>query len=104
MREEVKIKILQSLLDEVTKKYDYFIANRERIYKETYEMAVKDSLTGLYNRQYFEDFVVKLIKKGLRENRDFSVIFIDLDNFKPINDNYGHAKGDKVLKKVATNI
>jgi diguanylate cyclase (GGDEF)-like protein len=101
MREEVKIKILQSLLDEVTKKYDYFIANRERIYKETYEMAVKDSLTGLYNRQYFEDFVVKLIKKGLRDNRDFSIIFIDLDNFKPINDNYGHAKGDEVLKKVA---
>jgi diguanylate cyclase (GGDEF)-like protein len=101
MREKVKIKILQSLLDEVTKKYDYFIANRERIYKETYEMAVKDSLTGLYNRQYFEDFVVKLIKKGLRDNRDFSVIFIDLDNFKPINDNHGHAKGDEVLKKVA---
>jgi diguanylate cyclase (GGDEF)-like protein len=101
MREKAKIKILQSLLDEVTKKYDYFIANRERIYKETYEMAVKDPLTGLYNRQYFEDFVIKLIKKGLRENRDFSVIFIDLDNFKPINDNYGHAKGDKVLKKVA---
>jgi diguanylate cyclase (GGDEF)-like protein len=101
MREEVKIKILQSLLDEVTKKYDYFIVNRERIYKETYEMAVKDSLTGLYNRQYFEDFVVNLIKKGLRENRDFSLIFIDLDNFKPINDNYGHAKGDEVLKKVA---
>ncbi|MBX0312598.1 MAG: GGDEF domain-containing protein [Sulfurihydrogenibium sp.] len=100
MREEIKIKILQSLLDEVTKKYDYFIANRERIYKETYEMAVKDSLTGLYNRQYFEDFVVKLIKKGLRENRDFSVIFIDLDGFKPINDNYGHAKGDEVLKNV----
>jgi diguanylate cyclase (GGDEF)-like protein len=101
MREEVKIKILKSLLDEVTKKYDYFIANRERIYKETYEMAVKDSLTGLYNRQYFEDFVVKSIKKGLRENRDFSLIFIDLDNFKPINDNYGHTKGDEVLKKVA---
>jgi diguanylate cyclase (GGDEF)-like protein len=101
MREEVKIKILQSLLDEVTKKYDYFIANRERIYKETYEMAVKDSLTGLYNRQYFEDFVVKLIRKELRENRDFSLIFIDFDNFKPINDNYGHIKGDEILKKVA---
>jgi diguanylate cyclase (GGDEF)-like protein len=101
MREEVKIKILRSLLDEITKKYDYFIANRERIYRETYRMAVRDSLTGLYNRQYFEDFVVKLIKKELRENRDFSVIFIDLDNFKPINDNYGHTKGDEILKKVA---
>jgi len=101
MREDIKIKILQSLLDEVTKKYDYFIANKEKIYKETYEMAVKDHLTGLYNRQYFEDYVVNLIKKGLREDRDFSLVFIDLDNFKPINDNFGHAKGDEVLKKVA---
>jgi diguanylate cyclase (GGDEF)-like protein len=101
MREDIKIKILQSLLDEVTKKYDYFIANKEKIYKETYEMAVKDHLTGLYNRQYFEDYVVNLIKKGLREDRDFSLVFIDLDNFKPINDNFGHAKGDEVLQKVA---
>lgn len=101
MREDIKIKILQSLLDEVTKKYDYFIAHQEKIYKQTYEMAVKDHLTGLYNRQYFEDYGVNLIKKGLREDRDFSLVFIDLDNFKPINDNFGHAKGDEVLQKVA---
>ena len=101
MREDVKIKILQNLLEEITKKYDYFISIKDRIYKETYEMAVKDSLTGLYNRYYFEDLSLKLIKKAVRENRDFSVIYIDLDNFKPINDNYGHSKGDEVLKDVA---
>jgi diguanylate cyclase (GGDEF)-like protein len=65
-------------------------------------MAVKDPLTGVYNRQYLEDYLLKLIKKAKRnKNEKIMVIFFDLDNFKPINDNFGHNTGDKVLKEVA---
>ena len=102
MREEIKIKILQALLEEVTKKYDDSIAEKEKLLQKTFEMAVNDSLTGLYNRQYMQNYLLNLIKKAKRnKNEKFAVIFLDLDNFKYVNDNFGHNKGDEVLKKVA---
>lgn len=101
MREEIKIKILQNLLDEITKKYDYFISLREQEYKKTYEMAVKDSLTGFYNRYYLEDYLEKVLQKAERENSQVSLIFMDIDNFKHVNDFFGHAKGDEVMKSIS---
>ena len=101
MSKDVQIRILKALLDEVTKKYDFFIENRERLYKQAYELAVKDPLTGLYNRHYLEDYAKKLISKALRNKNEVSLMFLDLDNFKPINDTYGHEKGDEALKEVA---
>jgi len=102
MREEIKIKILQALLEEVTKKYDDSITEKEKLLQKTFEMAVNDSLTGLYNRQYMQNYLLNLIKKAKRnKNEKFAVIFLDLDNFKYVNDNFGHNKGDEVLKKVA---
>ena len=63
------------------------------------EIALRDDLTGLYNRRFF-DFILDKYKI---EDKDIEkgLIFIDLDNFKPINDKYGHDIGDKVLKEVA---
>ncbi|MGB9766013.1 MAG: GGDEF domain-containing protein [Sulfurihydrogenibium sp.] len=101
MREEIKIKILKNLLEEVTKKYDYFISQRETVLKKTYQMAITDSLTGLYNRYFFIDRLYYEIERSIRENLEFYLIMFDLDNFKPINDKYGHLKGDETLKKIA---
>lgn len=102
MREEIKIKLLQNLLKEVTKKYDSILYLKEQKLKDTYLMAIKDELTGLYNRYYLKDYLVKLIEKLKRnKNNKLFLIFIDLDNFKLINDTYGHNKGDNVLKEVA---
>ncbi|MGC9188016.1 MAG: GGDEF domain-containing protein [Sulfurihydrogenibium sp.] len=101
MREEIKITILKNLLEEVTKKYDYFISQRESVLKKTYQMAITDSLTGLYNRYFFIDRLYYEIERSIRENLEFYLIMFDLDNFKPINDKYGHLKGDETLKKVA---
>lgn len=61
-----------------------------------------DQLTGLPNRKLFDEYSQKLRKLAIRNKKNISVAFIDLDNFKPINDQFGHQFGDKVLCKVAS--
>jgi len=101
MREKVKIKLLQNMLEEVTKKYDYFISLQNEKMKHTFEMAVKDSLTGLYNRQYLDEYSKQALGRVDRYENILVLIFIDLDNFKYVNDYFGHNEGDKVLKAIA---
>lgn len=64
------------------------------------ELSVRDPLTGLYNRRRFEEFLKYEIIRAGRHERGFSVIMIDLDNFKYINDTFGHPIGDMVLKEL----
>jgi diguanylate cyclase (GGDEF)-like protein len=97
----VKTRLLKNLLNEVTKKYDELLEEKERIFEKTYEMSITDSLTGLYNRNYVLERLNQELARNLREKNSFSVIIFDLDNFKKINDKYGHLKGDEVLKKVS---
>jgi diguanylate cyclase (GGDEF)-like protein len=61
------------------------------------DIALKDEMTGLYNKRFFE-FIIDKYKKNEIET---GLIFIDLDDFKILNDNYGHLFGDKVIKKTA---
>ncbi|UCF70092.1 MAG: GGDEF domain-containing protein [candidate division WOR-3 bacterium] len=60
-----------------------------------------DKLTGLYNRQYFDRIAPQEIKKAKAARRQLSVLFIDLDHFKDINDQHGHRVGDEVLRAIA---
>lgn len=102
MREKIKIQILQNMLEEVTKKYDYFIAQQNKIMQQTFEMAIRDELTGLYNRQYLVEYSNNIFNKISRNDDSIIIlIFIDIDNFKHVNDTYGHKEGDLVLKTVA---
>ncbi|MBI3222619.1 MAG: diguanylate cyclase, partial [Nitrosomonadales bacterium] len=66
------------------------------------ELSVRDPLTGLYNRRKFEEFLRHEIIRSVRHDRSFSVIMIDLDNFKYINDTFGHPIGDLVLKELTS--
>ncbi|MRJ06407.1 MAG: hypothetical protein C6I01_02660 [Epsilonproteobacteria bacterium] len=100
MREEIKIKILQNILKEVTKKYDYFISKQQDILEKTFEKAIRDSLTGLYNKQYLFEYGHNLEKQHRKINKPFVIVFFDLDNFKEVNDKEGHPKGDKILKEL----
>lgn len=65
------------------------------------EQAVTDSLTGLYNRRHFEETLKREVSRAQRQNQPFSIIGIDLDFLKKINDEYGHAYGDLAIKTVA---
>jgi len=64
-----------------------------------YGMAILDPLTDLYNRRYGGECLQKEITRAERHNYDLAVIVLDLDNFKQINDQFGHAAGDEVLKE-----
>lgn len=70
--------------------------------KILFEMATKDSLTGAYNRNYFTDVFDKKASEAKRTGIPFSVILLDVDHFKIVNDQYGHLKGDYVLKEIAS--
>ena len=66
--------------------------------------ATYDNLTGLPNRLLFRVHLKKAIETTRREKNGVAVLFIDLDRFKPVNDNHGHAVGDKLLKEIAKRI
>lgn len=66
--------------------------------------SLRDPLTGLYNRRYMEDALDRYISLAERSGNATSVIMIDLDNFKRLNDENGHAKGDAVLCDVASQL
>lgn len=73
------------------------IALREKLRNQ----ALRDPLTGLYNRRYMEDTLDRQVRLAEREHRKVSVIMIDLDHFKRLNDEHGHATGDAVLRETA---
>lgn len=63
-----------------------------------------DELTGAPNRRIMQDRIQQLISSSARRQHTFAVLFIDLDHFKPVNDRYGHAVGDKVLQHVVSRL
>lgn len=72
--------------------------------KEIEHLAQIDSLTKIYNRNYFDVILNKKIKNSNINNEVFSLIFIDIDFFKKINDTYGHHKGDSILIRLTEQI
>lgn len=71
---------------------------------ELHELAITDSLTGLNNRRYFFELAEKELARARRYQRPVSVVMLDLDNFKQVNDQYGHLVGDQILQAVAKRV
>lgn len=72
--------------------------------KASIEMAITDPLTGLYNRRYLETHLSHLMEHYVNRSKALSVLAIDADFFKSINDGYGHDAGDKVLRELSSRI
>lgn len=69
---------------------------------ELNELALTDKLTGIFNRQAFEIDTKDIINKAVKIEETFSLMMFDIDNFKNVNDNYGHHTGDQLLRKITT--
>jgi len=78
--------------------------NERKIMKELQNKAITDSMTGLYNRRYFNEKTPKILQTAQRNNAYISFFILDIDYFKNYNDYYGHQAGDEALKKVAQSL
>ena len=78
--------------------------NRANVYAEILKHATLDALTGFYNRRQLEERIKQEVSGAKRQNRNLCAIMIDIDYFKNVNDTYGHATGDLVLKTVSRTI
>ncbi|STX52379.1 Diguanylate kinase [Legionella busanensis] len=86
------------LIKDVDQHVVYDLAKMVEMELESLQLAITDELTGLSNRRGFLKIANYLFQKCQRENQVFNLLFFDLDKFKHINDQFGHAEGDKVLK------
>ncbi|SMC97843.1 PocR ligand-binding domain-containing protein [Sporomusa malonica] len=80
------------------------ITREKRSEEQIQQYAYHDHLTGLPNRRLLDDRLSVAIAQAKRENELIAVIFLDLDNFKPVNDTYGHDAGDELLQQLANRI
>jgi len=88
--------LFQSVADQVAAALE-----NAQLYQRTRELTTRDDLTGLFNRRHFFDQLEKEVQRARRYTRSFSLLMLDLDDFKRYNDTYGHLKGDEGLKEVA---
>jgi diguanylate cyclase (GGDEF)-like protein len=65
------------------------------------EQAIRDPLTGLFNRRFFDEYFKNELIKSVREEKPISLLMVDIDHFKSVNDRFGHEVGDKVLQLLA---
>jgi len=85
-------------------KYIQTLKQLEKKNEELLELSVTDPLTGLYNRRFVLEQLRNEIWRKKRHKKKLAVLLLDIDNFKSVNDNYGHTIGDLVLKEVAVRI
>jgi diguanylate cyclase (GGDEF)-like protein len=70
-------------------------------HRKLFELAVRDGLTGMYNKRFVLNEMENLLRIARRNGRVFSIILIDIDDFKQINDRFGHPSGDEYLRRIA---
>lgn len=75
-----------------------------RSYSDAREQSVRDGLTGAYNHRYFQEALQKEIGRAERRGRPLSVLMLDIDDFKGVNDRYGHPVGDVILQRIVAEI
>jgi diguanylate cyclase (GGDEF)-like protein len=80
------------------------ITTLKRAQAELQEQAIRDPLTGLYNRRYLDETLERELARARHENHPIGFVMIDIDHFKKVNDAFGHHAGDAILQKLATQL
>ncbi len=83
------------------KKYQDALLEKDQ---QNLSMAVKDGLTGLYNRHYLNSHLPRMLSSALKSGKPLAVAMLDMDHFKDVNDTYGHQSGDEILKQLSERI
>jgi diguanylate cyclase (GGDEF)-like protein/PAS domain S-box-containing protein len=91
----------EKLLEEVNEQLRVHVKEIEQLHEELREQAIRDPLTGLYNRRYMQDVFKQEFSRARRENYPVSVIMLDMDELKEFNDTHGHYVGDRALQAFA---
>lgn len=91
-------------LEAVNRRLEEHLAEVESLRRELAEQAMRDALTGLYNRRRIESEWDRMDADAVRDGRRLCVAMIDIDHFKQLNDEFGHPAGDEVLKRVAVHL
>ncbi len=82
----------------------YLILRDQKIIFQTKETAFKDPLTSLFNRRFMDQWLNKNLPKAISKGSDLTLLMLDIDDFKKVNDRYGHEVGDKILIQVSRTI
>ncbi|MDD3139347.1 MAG: diguanylate cyclase [Lachnospiraceae bacterium] len=90
LKEKDGISEIQIVMDEITEK--------KEMEEKLHYLSITDELTGAYNRRYMKERIEEEIRRGENTEIRFTIIMLDIDNFKNVNDNHGHGAGDSVLE------
>lgn len=96
-----KLHASESVLHEANAALQLRLEQIQRLQFQLSEQANRDALTGLYNRRYLDAAMARELQRCQREGQPLSLILMDIDFFKRVNDGHGHAAGDEVLKELA---
>jgi len=100
-RDITERKALENKLKEVNLSLQNQLNENESLRAKLLEQAIRDPLTGAFNRRYFSEALDQEAARAARENAPFSILILDVDHFKQFNDTYGHKCGDIVLQSLA---
>ena len=92
----------EAMQNETRQQLESQLAKISKLQQCLQEQVIRDPLTNLHNRRFLEDTLPRELARAKREGYSLALIMIDLDKFKQVNDTYGHAAGDEVLKALAT--
>jgi diguanylate cyclase (GGDEF)-like protein len=95
---ETERRLATRALEQANKQLLQKIDEIERLQIKLKEQAIRDPLTGLFNRRFFDDYFNKELIRCKRTNTPISLLFVDIDHFKSVNDRFGHDIGDQVLE------
>lgn len=93
-------KMAETALQEANEALKQQVVEIEGLRQKLHEQAIRDPLTGLFNRRYLDETLARECARAARDRSTLSVVLIDVDNFKQVNDTAGHAEGDLILRSI----